>query len=375
MTMLKTILTIFTIAVSLGAAAQVEDAGGVRRSSGSVKSGTAPATAASDRMRYAVGSEKAHDADLKYMREVYRRLDLGKAPNAALIYSDASGDADGGLFGMILRLVAQKEVPAYEFLDGKEIFTDRYRIKPGEMLDRFGIYAQPAKGSTGPDNAHTIEEADIPADQVSDFYIIERWEFDRRSNRMKTRVEAVCPVLRRSGDFGDEARFPMFWVRLADLRPWLAAGTVAVSDDNNMERYTFDDFFTLGLYEGEIYKTRNLRNLSMAQMYPDEDDRRRAQDSIDNRLHTYGKNLWVPSREEYLAMKENEARKASSGLNGDSIPERTIVTASDIEKATSSRAAKKKAKKAKKSSRKAKVSSSSGTSSRSAERSVRRRKR
>ena len=49
---------------------------------------------------------------------------------------------------------------------------------------------------------------------------------------------------------------------------------VFTDDDNNLPRYTYDDFFTLNLYKGNIYKTRNLRNRSMAQLYPDPERRR-----------------------------------------------------------------------------------------------------
>ena len=373
MTTLKTILTVLAITLSLHASAQVEDAGGVRRATG--KEGTTSGAVAG-KMLSLPSPAKTHDADLKYMREIYRRLDLSKGTNAALCYPEEATDGNENLFRIILRLVADGTVPAYEYLDGKEVFTDRYRIKPGEMLERFGIYAQPAKGSTEKNPKFIVDEADVPVTQVSDYYIIERWEFDRRSNRMKTRVEAICPVLNRMGDFGTEARYPMFWVRTDALRPYLAAQYVFLSDDNNVPRYSLDDYFTLGLYEGEIYKTRNLRNLSMAQMYPDEDDRRRAQDSIDNRLRTYGKDLWVPTREEYLAMKEKEAAVADGA---DTIPERTVVTAGGEDKGSSSRVARKSTKKkkssVKRSSRPAKVSSSSGSSSRSAAKSVRRRKR
>ena len=76
---------------------------------------------------------------------------------------------------------------------------------------------------------------------------------------MKTVVDAICPVLHRSGDFGGEAiKYPMFWVKYSDLRPWLAQQTIFTSDENNLPQCTYDDFFTLNKYEGDIYKTRNL---------------------------------------------------------------------------------------------------------------------
>ena len=51
------------------------------------------------------------------------------------------------------------------------------------------------------------------------------------------------------------------------------------------------------MYKGDIYKTRNLRNLSLMQMFPDPDDLKHAQDSIENRLRAFDRNLWVPTRE------------------------------------------------------------------------------
>lgn len=104
----------------------------------------------------------------------------------------------------------------------------------------------------------------------------------------------------------------------------------------------------------------------MAQMFPDEDDRKRAQDSIDNRLRNYGKNLWVPDREEYLAMREKEdAKKSKQGIAADTIPERTIVEAESVseEKPSSAARAKKRATKKRSSTKKPKVSSSSSSNS------------
>lgn len=321
----KIIPVISAALISFGAIAQVESAGGVRRRAEREKKTEETGPKITDRMHGFFETKEPHDADLAYMRQIYRRIDLQKDANTPLYFPEDVIDGQENLFRIILRLVVDGKVPAYEYLDGREIFTDQYKMNVGEMLERFGIYAQPAKGGSERNQKYVIEEADVPTGQVLNYYVIEKWEFDRRSNQMKTRVEAICPVLNRSGDFGDEARYPMFWVKFDNLRPYLAQQYVFLSDDNNLPQYSLDDYFNLGMYDGEIYKTRNLRNLSMAQMFPDEDDLKRAQDSIDHSLRTFGKNLWVPTREEYLAMKEKEAAKAAEkGEEG--LPERTTVT-------------------------------------------------
>lgn len=340
-----------------------------------------------DRMQGFYEDTKTHDADLAYMREIYRSLDLKDvAENTPLYFPEDIVDGQQNLFRIILGLVVDGKIPAYEYLDGREVFTDQYKLKVGDMLDRFDIYYQ-AQGE-GDKATYTIEEADVPTTQVLKYYIIEKWEFDRRSNQMKTYVEAICPVLTRSADYGGDANYPMFWVKFDQLRPYLAQQYVFLTDDNNLPQYSLDDYFNLGMYKGEIYKTKNLRNLSMAQMFPDEDDMKRAQDSIDNRLREFGKNLWVPSREEYLAMKEAEAEAAEAREKaiaaGDTIPERTVVTDNEEEAPVKTKASARSGRKKSSSATKAKKTKkpkvqkpkeSSSSSNSSAAKSVRRRKR
>lgn len=311
-------------AFSVSAMAQVESAGGVRRRTAKDKKTQQTGAKVTERMQSFFEAKEPSDADLSYMREIYRQIDLSKDANAPLYFPEDIIDGQENLFRIMLRLVVDGQVPAYEYLDGREVFTDKYQINVTEMLDRFGIYYN------GSGKKVTIEEADVPTTQVLNYYIIEKWEFDKRSNRMKSRVVAICPVLNRYGDYGGEAKYPMFWVKYDQLRPYLASQYVFTSDDNNLPQYSLDDYFNMGLYQGDIYKTKNLRNLSMAQMYPDPDDMKAAQDSIDNRLRTYGSNLWMPTRDEYLAMLEAQeeaeaaaeeaAEAAEEAAEGDLVP-------------------------------------------------------
>ena len=326
----KLLPTLMMTALFTGAVAQVESGSGVRRRAGNERnrSGETPAQpGVTDRMAGFYETSEPHDADLEYMRQIYRLLDLEKAENQPLYFPEDVVDGQENLFRLMFRLVTDGVIPAYEYLDGREVFTDKYKVNVGEMLDRFDIYYTPGQGSTEKNPKYAIEEADVPTGQVNAYYIIEKWEYDRRSNRMKTRVEAICPVLTRMGDFGGEARYPMFWVKFDQLRPYLAQQYVFLDNDNNLARYSLDDYFNMGMYDCEIYKTQNLRNLSMVQMFPDEDDLRRAQDSIDNRLRSYGKEVWVPTREEYLAQRAAQEEQERMAEDGDTIADRTVVVA------------------------------------------------
>lgn len=349
----------------------------VRRRGDNDRNKAASATGVTQRMQSFYEDEPVSDSELQWMRVMYRQLDLTKDANGALYFPDEPVDGQENLFRIIMRLLANDELAAYEYLDGREVFSDNYRIKVRDMLDRFHILYTDAKGSTEKRPKFAIEEADVPASEVLTYYIIEKWEFDKRSNRMRTRIEAVCPVLHRSGDFGGEAvRYPMFWVKYDELRPHLSTQNIFTDDDNNLATCTYDDYFQLGLYDGEIYKTRNLKNKSLMQLHPDPEEMKHAQDSIQNRLDTFEDKLWVPSLAELEARREAKEKAeelAAAGAAGEDV---AAESASSVKKERPSRSSRTKRGSAAKKSKPAKVKKpKSSPSSAAPGRSVRNRRR
>lgn len=300
---------IVMMVASVGLAQDVSRSTGVRRrvadESGDTKGRSAVATV-SERSQLHSQSTAVDDSELQWMRVIYRHLDLSKEKNAPLYYPEEPAEGGDNLFRIILARVAANQLPVYEYLDGKEIFTDDYRVKVGDMLERFHIPYTEAKGSTERNPKFSIEEADVPVTEVLSYYIVERWEFDKRNNRVRTYVDALCPVLHRAGDFGGEdVKYPMFWVRYDDLSPYLRDNAIFTSDDNNLATSTYHDYFTLNLYDGDIYKTRNLRNKSLIELHPDSESLSHAQDSIQRRLDSFEDKLWVPSLEELAARTDS----------------------------------------------------------------------
>ncbi len=317
---MKTIKLILAMLLALGIS-QAASAQVVKKTDGDRKKDEKGAAGITSRQQDFYAVKETSDADLQWLKIVYRKLDLTKGKNSALYYPEDPNEDGMSLFFIIMRLLANDKIPAYEFLDGREMFTEDYRIKVSEMLDRFHVMYSPAKGSSDKHPIYDIEDADIPGNEILSYYIIERWEFDTRTNKVRTYVDALCPVLHRMDEYGGEAiPYPMFWVKLNDIRPHIANQYVFTDDDNNLPRYSLDDFFKLNLYTGEIYKTKNMRNLSLRQQFPDDEAYKHAQDSIEQRLRDFNKELWVPSREELQARAEAKA-KAEAEARGETVDE------------------------------------------------------
>lgn len=258
-----------------------------------------------------VGAESP-SADVGWSRMVYRQLDLDNDKNAALYYPELPTPEQENLFRIILRHVVNGEVQAYEYLDGREVFTPEFQISADEMLARFHIpYSESQSRGI---KSYKINDEDVPSEDVLSYYLMEEWVFDNVKSHTSRKVLALCPVLHQSDETGEDLKYPMMWVEMESLRPYLANTAIFIDDNDNTPRYSYNDFFTLSLYEGDIYKTRNVRNKSMNELYPDELARKHASDSIHNRLKEFDKALWSPSREEVL-----EARKAKEELAGNSV--------------------------------------------------------
>lgn len=257
----------------------------------------------------------APESDVAWRRVVYKELDLNNDSNATLYYPEDAISGQQNLFRIILNTVADGKLAAYDYLDGREIFTDEFLVDVPSLLNKFYI-----PYTTSGSARYEIDPLDVPANEILSYYIIEQWEFNNVSSSTKASVLALCPVLHRAGDFGSETlKYPMFWVTMEDLRPFLANTAVFIDETDISPRYSLNDYFDMNLYSGEIYKTRNLRNKTLQQLYPDDAARRHAADSIQQSLENFDGKLWVPSREEVLAARE--ARQSKDAALGE-IPAR-----------------------------------------------------
>lgn len=147
--MKKYLLTAIAIFISASVFAQESSSSSVvRRRTADDRNTAKTNTGVTQRMQQHFDSSPVSDSELQWMRVIYRQLDLMKDENAALYYPDEPVDGQENLFRIILGRMANNELTGYEYLDGREMFTDNYKVNMRDVLDRFHIIYSDAKGSS-----------------------------------------------------------------------------------------------------------------------------------------------------------------------------------------------------------------------------------
>jgi len=225
----------------------------------------------------------------RWMRIIYREVDLAKARNAALYYPVRPQNGSMNLFSTIFQLISEDKIDVYKYLGDYEQFDEEYKETFKDLLDRFYIYYEQIPN--GRDISIVINESDVPSTDVRTYYVKEAWYFDQDNAVFDVKMLAICPILYVNGDI-DEQRMPMFWVPYENIRPYIRNSYIMTSDMNNAKTFTLDDFFRRRMFEGEIIKAENLMNRSLAEYCPTPDSLKKEQERIETQLATFKQSLY-----------------------------------------------------------------------------------
>ncbi len=228
-------------------------------------------------------------ADADWRRDVYRQLNLTKDANAVLYYPTTPQGDHMNLFNYLFRLILRGQVKAYEYtLDMNPHFTDDKRIKARKIMDDHQIFYEENDGKI------RVNDADLPSEEVKCYFIKESIYYDQHTASFRTKVTAICPVLLRGDEEfgGADSRYPMFWVKYEEAAPYLGKLMLMGSNLNNAAMMSADDYFTLNLYKGEIYKTTNLQDKLISNYCPTDSAVKKEQARIEKELTDFQQHVW-----------------------------------------------------------------------------------
>ena len=256
--------------------------------------------------------------DVVWRRDIYRELKLTEDANAGLYYPVEPVGSQMNLFTYIFKLMMNGPnrggIAAYNYrMDGNEMFTDSARVKPLQFLDNYHIFYERT------DHGIRLDNSDIPSGEVKGYYLKESAYYDQGTSTFHRKVVALCPIMYREDDFGDgEVKYPLFWVRYDDLAPFLSKQIIMTSNLNNAATMSVDDYFTMNLYQGKIYKTTNMLGKTLAQYCPTDSAMAAEQKKIERELTDFEKTIYGdPARRDSLdsiaASKEVEKAPKKMG--------------------------------------------------------------
>ena len=279
--------------------------------------------------------------DVVWRRDIYRELDLTQDANAGLYYPVEPMGSQMNLFTYMFKLMMRGAknggIAAYKYnLDGNEVFNDSSRVKPLEFLDNYGIYYERNQRGI------RLEDADIPSREVRGYYLKESAYYDQATSTFHTKVLALCPIMYREDEFYSDAagdgelatKYPLFWVKYDDLAPFLAKQTIMTSDKNNAATMSVDDYFTLNMYRGKIYKTTNMLGRTLAQICGNDTAKMSAaQKRIEAELEEFEKHVWgdqqlkdsldsVANAQKELKPKKQKTSRSARASSGSSVKQK-----------------------------------------------------
>ena len=247
--------------------------------------------------------------EVAWRRDIYREISLEDDANGGLYYPVEPQGKQLNLFTYIFKLALNGYIPVYEYpTDGSDVFTDATKADMKALLDNYHIYYEEKDGKIRVDNS------DIPSAMVKKYYLKESAYYDQANSSFHIKVQALCPIM--MDEFGGEAtQYPLFWVKYSDLEPYLNRQTVMASSMNNAATVSMDDFFTLNMYRGKIYKTNNAQGKTLLQLCGGDEAKMTAeQKRIEAELEGFKKTIFGdPAKRDSLdsivALKDTKADK------------------------------------------------------------------
>jgi len=205
------------------------------------------------------------EADILWKKRVWREIDTREKQNIGFRYQGDENTGGGMFIEILIDAIKRGYITAYSVNDDrftaeltKDQLIEQLTLKPDTQQ-----IEDPVSGQM----ITKIIRKDFKPEEITKFRIKEDWIFDRNEGKMVVRIVGIAPVKDVYGDNGDfRGQQAMFWLYYPDIRGVLAKYEV-FNPQNDVYRYTWDEFFESRQFSSRIYKVSNSLDAKFEEIY------------------------------------------------------------------------------------------------------------
>ena len=208
------------------------------------------------------------EADVMWLRRVWRRVDLREKINHPLYFPEKPEQGRKSLFDVIKESILNDgTLTAYDPgpLGDDDMFTKR--MTPDEVR---GLLSKKDTSYTEDlltgEMKPVVVTIDVNSTDVKWYEIKEEWFFDRQRSVMEVRIIGICPMMAVTDELTGEFRGlkKLFWIYYPEAR-YVFVKSEIFNRGNDVERRTYEDIFWKRQFGSYIVKMSNVYNRSIDQ--------------------------------------------------------------------------------------------------------------
>ncbi len=194
------------------------------------------------------------EADVMWAKDIWRIVDLNERQNFPFYFQIEKRPNQLNLFNVLLAGIDSNKITAYKSDDliWNDTLTKKQVFNKVVLSDSINVYYADEFGN---EYVKTQFMSDtLGGEYIVQYWIKEKWFFDKQRSVMDVRIIAICPV---KYDVSKELLIPLFWINYSDARNWLSQYQT-INSKNISEQRTFDELFIKRKFVSVIKKESNM---------------------------------------------------------------------------------------------------------------------
>ncbi len=231
------------------------------------------------------------EADVMWMRRVWRQIDIKEKINHPLYFPTAETTDRKSLFDVIKHgLLVDGSLTAYDdkLGDGDEF---KKPLLTQEIIDI--LESRDTLQTEDPDTGEMVDqivENVVTSEQIISYKIKEDWVFDKQRSVMDIRIIGIAPVIADMVDGEFRGPKTLFWLYYPECR-YVFANWEVFNRQNDAERRSFEDIFWKRQFSSVITKVSNVYDRNIGEYRQGLDALLEAEE-IKEQLFQFEHDLW-----------------------------------------------------------------------------------